>query len=391
MRRKSRVPPPPKYPKKPHASGQARIKYQGRTRYLGVHNSPESICAFETLLAEWREQFGKGKDASEPAVGFTVADLCAAFMKHAERHYRHADGTPTTEIESFKQSMRPLLRLYGDAVAAEFGPKALKDVRAAMISGSWLTAKERMARAPHMLVWSRKLVNQRVGRLKRIWKWGASEELVPAATFHALATVQGLLVGRTEAPDYDDVEPVSESVVQATLPFLSPVVRAMVEVQRLTGMRPGEICSLTPGEIDREGLKVDGVTLWVYRPKLHKTSWRGHAKAVVIGPKAQAALLPFLDRNPDAPCFSPREGDPRKAHRAAMRYKVAVYGHRITVACKRAGVEHWHPHQLRHATATAIGNLEQARAVLGHRDVKITSVYAARDLQTAAAIIAKIG
>jgi hypothetical protein len=49
------------------------------------------------------------------------------------------------------------------------------------------------------------------------------------------------------------VKPAPEEHIDAILPHLTPSVRAMVEVQRLTGMRPGEVCRMTTGPIDRTG------------------------------------------------------------------------------------------------------------------------------------------
>jgi len=48
-------------------------------------------------------------------------------------------------------------------------------------------------------------------------------------------------------------------------------------------------------------------------------------------------------------------------------------------ACKRAGVPHWHPHQLRHGLATRIANkvsVDAARILLGHTDARMTRNYA---------------
>src|SRR5262249_58246543 len=42
--------------------------------------------------------------------------------KHAEQHYRHPDGLPTSELNDFRLSLRPLKELYGHTRAAEFGP-----------------------------------------------------------------------------------------------------------------------------------------------------------------------------------------------------------------------------------------------------------------------------
>ena len=42
-------------------------------------------------------------------------------------------ASPTGEAENFRFALRPLRRLYGATAAAEFGPKSLKALRAAML------------------------------------------------------------------------------------------------------------------------------------------------------------------------------------------------------------------------------------------------------------------
>jgi integrase len=39
----------------------------------------------------------------------------------------------------------------------------------------------------------------------------------------------------------------------ATIEHLPDVVADMVQLQRLTGARPGEICDIRPGDINRKG------------------------------------------------------------------------------------------------------------------------------------------
>jgi hypothetical protein len=142
------------------------------------------------------------------------------FLKHAEQHYRHPDGTPTSEVGNFKMAIRPLRELYGHIPARDFGPKSLKTLREHMIG----------------LKWCRGQVNAAVGRLKRSFKWAASEEMIPAIVFHALQTVAGLRTGRSAAHDRDPVKPVDDGVVDATLPFLNRHVRGLVEFQRLSAV-----------------------------------------------------------------------------------------------------------------------------------------------------------
>jgi integrase len=134
----------------------------------------------------------------------------------------------------------------------------------------------------------RKLINRRIDRVKRVFKWAASKELVPAAAYQALRTLAGLRAGRTEARESKPVRPVDPAHVAATLPFLNRHLRAMVELQRLTGMRPGEACGLTFGEVDRSG------ELWLYRPTQHKTRHHGKDRVIPLGPRARAVLIAFL-------------------------------------------------------------------------------------------------
>ena len=99
------------------------------------------------------------------------------------------------------------------------------------------------------------------------------------------------------------MEPVSAAIVEATLPFLSQTVADMVRLQRLTGARPGEICAMRPGDIDRSG------EVWKYTPAEHKTEHHGHRRLIIIGPKGQAILHPYLLRSKEAYCFSPQEAE----------------------------------------------------------------------------------
>jgi integrase len=63
-------------------------------------------------------------------------------------------------------------------------------------------------------------------------------------------------------------------------------------------------------------------------------------------------------------------------------------------ACRKAGIPHWHPNQLRHTAATKIRQrygLEAARQILGHRSTATTEIYAEADLGRVVFIMAEIG
>jgi integrase len=218
--------------------------------------------------------------------------------------------------------------------------------------------------------------------------------------------VPGLAKGRTKAVEYEPVGPVPDEDVEATLPHLPPVVRAMVQFQRLTGCRPGEATMLRPMDIDRTS------AVWCYTPAGHKTEHYGRVRRIFIGPRAQAELLPWLLRPAEAYCFSPKESaaaeangsaEPRtqrqKAHRPrparrGTRYTKDSYWRAINRACLRAKVTPWSPNQLRHSSATAIRKaygLEAAQLVLGHAKADVTQLYAERDFEVARRIMEKVG
>ena len=52
---------------------------------------------------------------------------------------------------------------------------------------------------------SRNLINQRIGRIVRAFKWAVGEELIPATIHHGLRAVTGLQMGRCEAEETDPV------------------------------------------------------------------------------------------------------------------------------------------------------------------------------------------
>jgi hypothetical protein len=103
--------------------------------------------------------------------------------------------------------------------ARDFGPLALKAVQEKMIQSCW----------------TRKLINQRVGRIRRVFKWAAAEQLVPIAVHQALAAVPGLQAGRTKARGSPPVEHVAVEHVEATLPYLNRQVAGIVRFQMYTG------------------------------------------------------------------------------------------------------------------------------------------------------------
>jgi integrase len=243
--------------------------------YLGKHDTDESRAEYERVLAELRTGNPNAGGRVNPSI--CVAQVLAAFIRHAEQHYRRPDGTPTQEVAEYKRVASYILRVYADVPAAQFGPLALKTVREKFLAKGQC----------------RYVVNKRTNRIRQIFKLAVGEELIPGSVWESLRAVAGLSIGRTTARETEPIAPVPVSVVNACIPHLLPPVRAMVELQLFTGMRPNEVVSIRPADVDMSG------PVWVYRPRYHKLSYRGKPRAIAIGPKSQAILKQFTPSNPD--------------------------------------------------------------------------------------------
>ncbi len=288
-------------------SGRAVVTLDGRVHYLGAFGTAESQAEYERLIAEWlaarRRRAGSPAHVASVAQqdDLTVNELILAFMRHAEIYYRLPNGKPSKELANFRDTFRPLKRFYGHTIACQFSPLALKALRRSMIDSGLC----------------RNTINQRIGRIVDVFKWATSEELVPADVHQALQTVSGLQKGRTKARESQPVRPVPDSSVEAIRPFLARQVWATVEVQRRTGVRPGEVCLMRTCDLDTSG------TVWVYTPAEHKMLYRGRERRVFIRPRAQAVLRAWLKTDPAAYLFSPAEA---RAERYALLRAWFNYG-----------------------------------------------------------------
>lgn len=404
----------PAYPDRPHRSGQARIRIDGRDVYLGVHGSPESWAEYQRLLAAWRAGEPIGRETTAAPVRL-VRDLVGRYLLWAERHYTDRDGTVRNELRNVRFALRPLLILHGHTPLGDFGPRALKGLLQTAAAGTY-----EGNRGP----WSRRFANANLARWKGVWRWAESEELVPPGTYHQMQTVRGLQPG--QALEREEVPPVPEADYAAAVPHLGPVVRQAVELLALTGARPSELLALVPGAIDRGGVvelargyRVQlPAGVWVVQPGKHKTARKGKRRVILFGPTAQAVLAPLLEGlESDQPIFSPRRAREARwaaarasrksrvqpsqvarsrpgARQPAERYTVEALRLAIGRACDKAGVPHFSGYQLRHLAATRLAKEygpAVAGAILGHEHAATTAVYALPDLQAAARAMGEAG
>jgi len=384
----------PKY-RKHRASGQAIVTLCGVDHYLGPYGTKVSMLEYDRLIGEWLANGRNSLLNSRHEI--SVVELSARYWKFAKGYYQK-NGQPTGTTDAIKQAVRFLKDWYGPTVASEFGPLALKAVRERMVDDGL----------------SRTYINALVDNVRRMFKWGVGEQLIPAEIYHALATVPGLRRGRTEARETAPVQPVVDSTVEATLPHLPSVVADMVRFQRLTGCWPAEACILRPCDLDRSG------DIWTYKPESHKTEHHGRERIVFVGPKVQALLLRYLARDSQAYCFRPCDSEKKRRaaqhearvtpqscgnsigtnrtrrpkRQAGGRYTTDSYRRAITRACEKHAIEKWSPNRLRHTAATEVRRefgLEAAQVILGHSQANVTQVYAERDLAKGVEVARQIG
>jgi len=210
---------------------------QRRDYWLGEYGTPESRERYHRLIAEW-EASGRRlpppiyrHSAGAAGTGIRLVEMLRDYWRWASQAYDQG------ELRSIEILIRMLRKYYGHTPAAAFGPNRLRLLREEMIRGS---ATDSPPRRP----WSRKYINMQVQRIRRIFKWAVAHELIPVSVYQSLRTLEPLKRGRSAAKENEKVGPVPQHLLDAVLPHLSRPVRALVELQLLTGARPGELLGL---------------------------------------------------------------------------------------------------------------------------------------------------
>ncbi len=380
------------------STGQALVQIAGKRIYLGKHNSEESLQRYQELLAQYLLVGGESQDPAPPLKSpITIGELILRYYRFARRHYVR-NGKPTDEVAAIRTALRRLRQPYGKLSVESFGPKKLKMLREAMIAEDL----------------SRKYINDSISRIKRMFCWAVSEELIEVKIYQALLTVGGLRQGQSLAKPSRRVTTVSEEHVNAVIAVVSEIVGAMIQVQLLTGVRPQEICNMRVGELHRSG------EVWEYIPSQHKTEHFGVQRKIAIGPKAQQILTPLLVKKSDetyvfrpkdtvrlvnesrrqerkTPAYPSHMNRPkarRVRHPPGDHYRECSYAQAIRRACKRSGVPHWAPNQLRHTCGTIVRQkygAEAAAAVLGNSLGMVVEVYAESNFELAKKVMKEIG
>ncbi len=419
---------PPKYGR---AGDRARVIIDGKPYMLGKYGSPESHALYERHIAAWRQGIEpvtptqeKQRDAGQDNGEMLIAQLVVMYQDYANSYYRKHDE-PTSEADCIRAAIQVALRLYGNLPVSAFTPGKLLDVQKAMVSNKW----------------TRATINKHVHRVKRMFRWGVVNELVHETVYNALRVVPQIPRGRFEnVKESKPVEPVPDWMIDAVKDHVPAPVWAMIELQRYSGMRPGEVVIMRAGDIEAKSQDA-----WVYRPHRHKKEHFGQPRPVVIGPRGIAVLQEWIKAcKPGEYLFSPSEAERQRHDALASRFnendryfpserkraeerrssgKIATgtaerepgaryteqsYRRCIQRACGKAraaaakenrtgqlgALEDWTPNQIRHAVGTRIRErfgLDGAQVVLGHEHAVTTEIYADTKIEQAIEIMRKVG
>jgi integrase len=123
------------------------------------------------------------------------------------------------------------------------------------------------------------------------------------------------------------VKPANPDHVEAALLHMPRPVQVMVRFQLLTGCRPSEACLVRALDLDMSNPKC-----WVYRQGSdhgahgeHKTAHHGRDRVILIGPRAQEMLLPYLTTDLTAYLFCSKDATRERNEKQRAKRQTPLY------------------------------------------------------------------
>jgi integrase len=316
----------------------ARLLWRGETRSLpGKYNSAESWAEFNRLCAIVAAT-GSLPHVKSDVKTLTIKDLGKRYLKAMTVKF----GKESKEPQYLSYAVRDCIKLFGSSPADAFSPPELKAVRASILKSGCV----------------RRTANKRTQQIIRMFRWAVEEGLTPADQWQRLLAVEPIGKGHYGAVDNPKVQPVSTNDMNKALEFVSDEARDALKILAITGMRTGELLRMRPQDCDMSGRH------WIYKTEIHKTGRKTGATSIVIPEPATLILSGRMPRDFTKPWF---------------RHGLSWLRLAVCRACVKAGIPHWHPHQLRHQMATRVAESltrGDAQKLLRHHDPKMTDHYA---------------
>lgn len=205
---------------------------------------------------------------------------------------------------------------------------------------------------------------------------------VPLDVIKDMQLVEPLQRGRSAARESTRVQAVSIEHYNATIEQLAQVgqdpsqqfwalrLETMLDIQRWTGMRPGELCALHVDDLSVETVQLSlfdrPVELMVYRPLQHKGRHHGFDRVIFIGPLPRRRIADWMRHHTldDGRLFG---------------YTAQSYQQALRTFNRRHGLPHWSTNQVRHLFATEIraeSGIDVVQVLMGHQHLSTTEIYA---------------
>jgi integrase len=250
---------------------------------------------------------------------------------------------------NMRQAFKFLFECFPDAGVDDIDGKALEKYQIFLVHRDYVLSQ----------------CNRFVKFVKTVFYWAARHKSITEERAFSLKTVRDLLPSPT-IKENKRRKPCPDNYIDATLPFLRAVIADMLRLIVLHGMRPNEVCTIKPNDID---FVYDGVN-WLYTPEKHKTAGRGLERTIVLCKQSQEILKRWMNAaEPEKPIFRNTRGNQFTARSFGRVIKIAIEKHRLPKFVL---------YQVRHMVGTKMAKrygLEPTRALLGHTDTRMTRRY----------------
>ena len=184
---------------------------------------------YDQLRDDWLRR--KSVDRST----LTIDELAIRFLEYAIGYYTK-DGNATSEVACIRAALHHSCSSMDQRWLRPWSA-SLKGVRDGMIRRGW----------------KRKAINRQVQRIQRAFRWGVENELVPevvlSRTDRQCLDSQG---GGRQPSRASQSSQCRCPLVDAIRCHVSRHVWAMIQLQLLTGARPGEIVSMRVGRPEHQ-------------------------------------------------------------------------------------------------------------------------------------------
>ena len=387
-----------------NAEGKRKPKF----KYFGKYGTPESKQKFSDFVQAIQSQKPiENNGLYHYIVGEAVRDWLAF-----------------ESVYGWTQTVAGFFTPYATMDASKFTGEHFREIVEAICQEAVKTQSWNITTVRKIIASCRDLI--KYGEVRRIFPRGLVSEVGMSQYNRIVKRYRDRIRDPREMEMPGDFE--IEKVCQAT----NPVLRTMIIIANQTGMRPQELAKLNTQELN--------TATWEYVPKKHKTAGKGHTRSVFLNEICIEALEQLQDIRPDAGndyyftvrearAFNEWEKHQQKftpemlkllagtqsnakvakklgVERFTVRnWRTQTKEHEKTLhsiwknmkirgselfsrnkfyrhlerACEKAGVKDFCPYSFRHKVGQEVRDqhgIEAASALLGHKQLNTTEIYA---------------